>query len=79
MNNATSHSPTCPICGAPRVAQIEAIPVRGRINVVRQYSCGRRVQCTYALVGMRIHPDCSATNSREHADRQSKDTSSEDV
>ncbi len=74
MNNATSHSQTCPICGAPRVAQIEAIPVRGRISVERRYACGRRIQCTYALVGMRVQPDCGAANSSAHVDRQSNDT-----
>ncbi|NUM55776.1 MAG: hypothetical protein HUU46_19215 [Candidatus Hydrogenedentes bacterium] len=76
MNNTLSHSPTCPVCGAARIAAIENVPVRGRISVERRYACGRRVQCTYALVEMRVQPECGAPH--DSNDRQSKEASSQD-
>ena len=67
MKNTVCRSDTCPNCGAPRVSEIESIPVQGRIQVERRYSCGRRVQYSYEIAGIHIEPECGASRKRTRA------------
>lgn len=59
MKNNECFSDTCPDCGAQLSSEIRSIPVRRRIQVKREYSCGRRLQYFYEIAGVEVTVKCA--------------------
>ena len=51
-------SDTCPDCGAQMSSQVTYTPVRGRIQSVRKYSCGREVRIWFEVVEVQVKASC---------------------